>query len=105
MSSDFDVFYRKHALFYIKDNCTNDDTRSRFFLHIVPRDKGTLSDDRRRQGFDNFNFYFDEHGVFSDGQCGAVRKIPDYDIATIQTGQFIPGEGGTWEANISFSKD
>ena len=106
MSSDFDVYHRKNALFYVKENCTNDDTRPKFFLHLVPVDKGALSDDRKRYGFDNFDFSFDKHGALSDGQCGAVRKIPDYGMATIRTGQFIPGEDHRiWEATYHFPED
>ena len=112
MSSDFDVYYRERAVFYIKENCTNDDTRPKFFLHLIPVDKDALSDDRKQYGFDNFDFSFDKHGTLSDGQCGAVRKVPDYGIATIRTGQFIPGKGHSiweghriWEATYHISKD
>ena len=106
MSSDFDVYYRKNALFYIKENCTNDDLRPHFFLHLVPGDKDALSDDRKQYGFDNLDFSFDAHGALFDEQCIAIRAIPDYGIATIRTGQYIPGEGHRiWEATYHFPKN
>ncbi len=105
MSSRFDVYHRKGALFYVRKNCTRDDIRPRFFLHLVPADRGALSDDRRRFGFDNLDFPFDAHGTLSDGQCVAMRTLPDYGVAAIRTGQFLPDGSRTWEAVHRFGGD
>ncbi len=106
MSSDFDVYYQKNRnrLIYIKKDCTRDDIRPRFYLHLVPTDTDALPDDRKPYGFDNLDFSFDEHGFLSERQCSAVRELPDYGITTIRSGQYIPGEARLWEAVYHFSK-
>ncbi len=73
----------ENRLIYIKKNCVSDDIRPRFFLHLIPTDKDALPDERKQYGFDNLDFSFDEHGTLLDGQCRAVRELPDYGIATI----------------------
>ena len=105
MSSDFDVYYRKNRLIYIKSNCTNDDLRPRFFLHLIPVDQSALSDDRKGFGFYNLDFPFDAHGALFDEQCVAIRALPAYGIAAIRTGQYLPSGSRTWEAVYHFVKD
>ncbi len=105
MSSRFDVYHRKDALFYVRKNCTGDDIRPRFFLHLVPADRSALPEDRRRSGFDNLDFPFDAHGTLSGGHCVAMRALPDYGIAAIRTGQFLPDGSRTWEAVHRFGGD
>ena len=35
-----------------------------------------------------------------DGACVIVRRLPDYPIAKIETGQWIPGGERLWDAVI-----
>ena len=50
----------------------------------------------------SLNFDFAQRGtpVF-DGACMAKAPLPDYEIAVIETGQWIPGGEGIWRAAIN----
>ena len=89
-------------LIYVNRQCEGGavDSLPRVFLHVYPVDADDLPDRRERYGFDNLNFGFANHSVYRGGPCIAVRRLPDYPIASIHTGQFMGGrEGGTtiWE--------
>ncbi len=47
------------------------------------------------------DFYFDPYGFADDGRCVATRRLPDYDIARIRTGQFT-AEGQLWKGEHRF---
>lgn len=83
----------RDTLIYVKNDCTRHDTRTPFFLHIIPTDGSDLPAYRRQLGFDNHDFLFNERGVIIDDECLAVIPLPDYDIAAIRTGQFNPADG------------
>ena len=38
------------------------------------------------------------------GKCTALRRLSNYDIRSIQTGQYTPLEGRTWDSTCPFSK-
>ena len=59
-----------------------------------------LPAERRPAGFANQDFAFDRWGGFFDGKCLAVVPLPEYPIATIRTGQNIPGQGEVWAAEL-----
>lgn len=98
-SSTFDVRLRGNKLRYFRDSCAPADTRARFALHITPVDPGDLPDDREQHGFDNLDFAFSEHGLRFAGKCVAFVPLPDYPIASIDTGQFTDG-GHLWRMRI-----
>ena len=101
--SDFDVHLTDNRLIYTKEQCAEDDTAATFFLHIDPIDVEDLPDDRKQHGFDNMDFGFERHGEIVDGDCVATVPLPDYDIAAIRTGQYVPVDGGfqhLWEGEI-----
>ena len=112
--SNFDLYLNDNSLHYVRDTCRPDDTQSRFFLHIIPHDTNDLPQDRQQYGFDNLNFDFYEHGVRFDGKCLASVPLPDYPIARIRTGQWIPfrqwiysgpwrrGERQLWQGEFPF---
>ena len=87
----FDVYLSKssNSLIYVKERCRIRDVESRFFLHIVPVDRGVLAEDRRQSGFENRDFRFSTDGVLADGRCVTKVALPEYDIANIRTGQYI----------------
>ena len=64
------------------------------FLHLIPVDVNDLPDHRKRQGFDNLDFHFDDYKLPLIERPVAVRELPAYDIASIRTGQYVPVEGG-----------
>ena len=67
-----------------------------------------LPDHRKQYGFDNLDFTFRGHGValFGNGKCVAAIAVPEYDIARISTGQYVPVAGGfnhPWKAEFPFN--
>ena len=98
-------------LLYSRRECPGA-TAARFFLHVYPVDAADLPQHRSRQmvDFDALDFpvkLFWRQG----GSCYARRRLPDYPIAEIRTGQFTrhlgpgPPAGGTryqhlWEVAL-----
>ena len=93
---EFDLYLRRETrretrrgvLLYVREPCTREDVRHRFFLHVVPAAAAALAAARRRSGFANLDFDFGERGALLDGACVATVELPDYDIARLRTGQF-----------------
>ena len=101
-SGVFDIYRDGNRLTYIKEICRPADTQPRFYLHLIPRNVNDLPLDRRQHGFDNLNFDFVDQGTLFDGKCLATVELPDYEIAAIQTGQYIPGESRIWQAEFPY---
>ncbi len=101
INSSFDVYLTGKELTYFKEPCVPTDTKLPFFLHIIPADEKNLPSDRKRYGFDNRDFTFSNlpHFIWRE-VCVAIRKLPDYAIAEIRTGQFTV-EGQIWEGSFN----
>ena len=111
--STFDVRLSENMLIYVKEPCGVGDVQEPFFLHIVPADTSDLPEHRKRYGFDNLDFPFNDGGYRSSGfqsdeRCIAWRELPDYPITRIRTGQFLVNEDGStthlWEGEIRFDE-
>ena len=100
--SNFDVYVDDDQLVYAKDVCSADDRDLPFFVHVFPADENHLNDGRKKFGFDNLDFELMQNGGESDGMCFAVVDLPEYDISSIRTGQWVRDEGEVWEASIEF---
>jgi len=99
----FDLYLDREGdtLSYLKEPCSENDARGRFFLSVHPADVRDLPAERREVGHESLNFEFaPPAGVVFDGKCMATRRLPDYDIARIETGQWVPGGGELWGAEI-----
>ncbi len=97
--SDFDLYLSENTLVYVKDPCVPADTEPPFFLHLFPVAVDDLPVDRRRHGFDNLDFNF-------AGKCMSAMTLPEYDIARIRTGQYVPAADGfnnLWEVELPFT--
>ena len=105
LRAHFDIYLNDNSLHYVRDTCRPNDIQARFFLHILPHDINDLPQHRQQYGFDNLDFTFYEHVVRFDGKCLASVPLPDYPIARINTGQWIPGEGKLWEGEFPFPKE
>ena len=81
------------ALSYVKEPCVHDDAGAVFFLHLIPANADDLPESRRESGFDNHDFRFSSYGGVFDGKCVAAVPLPDYPLARIRTGQYLPEEG------------
>ena len=105
--SDFDVYVVEDRLVYVKEACGPEDVDAPFFVAVYPIDPDDLPGSRRRHGFDNLDFRFDEYGdrrnVRIGGACVTEILLPEYGIAAIRTGQYVGVEGGfhhPWEGEI-----
>ena len=99
--SEFDVYIHDGAMYYVKENCSREDAAPRFFRHFFPANPSDLPDYRRAYGFDNRSFDFGSRGGFFDGHCITQEPLPDYPIARIRTGQWLPDEGRQlWQADF-----
>ena len=99
--SAFDVYLDENRLVYFKEECGDEDVAARFFLHLRAVDVAELPLDREQHGFDNLDFFFETVGLYDGRRCAAERLLPDYRIASIDTGQYVPGEGRKWQARIA----
>ena len=96
----FRLYHDDRRLIYYRESCTAADTHARFFLHLFPTNNNDLPQSRRQYGFDNLGFNFSEHGAHRNGKCLAAVPLPDYQIARIRTGQYLPGQGQLWQTEI-----
>ena len=97
----FDIYFDGDRVIYLKEQCAAEDIADRFLLHLFPANPNDLPDDRREYGFDNLDFHFRILGVMWEGKCIATANLPDYEIARIRTGQYIPGEDQKlWQAEF-----
>ena len=100
--SGFDLHLEGDALIYLKQPCSEEDARGRFWLSVHPADVADLPAERRDLGHESLNFDFvPPHGAIFNGKCMAARQLPDYEIAKIATGQDAPDAGRLWTAEIA----
>ena len=84
-----DIHWNKDGglLLYVADRCLYSATINPFFMHIFPEDAADLPAARRELGFDNMDFLFVQHRDAVGGRCVVARRLPDYPIAKILTGE------------------
>ena len=99
-SEVFDVYLDGNVAAYRKEQCSEANTEGKFFVHVVPVDQADLPAGREGSTFDNLDFAFDQQGALWDGKCLAITTLPEYPIAAIRTGQFIPGGAKLWNTEI-----
>ena len=105
--SDWNVHLYEDGVTYIKDQCTAEDIENSFFLHVVPEeDVPNLPENRREYGFQSTTFHFLSRGALIDGQCIASMDLPEYEISSIRTGQFVRDAGSdveVWSVRYNFA--
>ncbi len=100
--TEFDIYLSDGALTYLKAPCSDSDARGRFLLSVYPADESDLPPERREIGHESLNFDFaPPTAVFFGGKCMATRQLPNYEIAKIETGKWIPGGESLWEVEIA----
>lgn len=97
----FEVHVEDNAVVYAKAPCARDDTRTPFFLHVVPVDQEALPKERRKFGFSNLDFDFDARGTVVGETCRARVALPEYAVASIRTGQYVSGQSMLWAEQLS----
>ena len=96
-SGFFDIYRNADMVIYARAECAAADTEALFFLHLFPDDVNDLPADRQEYGYANRDFGFNETGsVRIDGKCLFSAPLPDYPLAGIRTGQYIPGQQRLW---------
>lgn len=106
LNAHWDVYYSNpdNRLIYVRDLCDINDLSAEFILHIFPVDRANLPEPRRQHAFDDLEFHFIDHAIPVSERCIAVVSLPQYDIATIRTGQPVRNDGDNWEAEFTFSR-
>ena len=100
--SDFDLYLEDGALSYLKEPCDANDARGRFFLSVYPANAEDLPAAHRERGHESLNFDFSPpFGATFGGKCMSTRPLPDYEIAKIETGQWIPGGERLWAVELA----
>lgn len=98
--ADFNVYWEGKTLTYVRAPCAASQAEALFFLHVTPVRLRDLPEELRRSGFDNLDFPFEDVGALFDGQCVARVRLPDYDIASVKTGQYDPAAGALWTVEV-----
>ena len=100
----FDLYLHDGTLAYLKEPCADGDTAARFFLHVFPTDPADVPAYRRKRGFDNRDFRFEDFGTRFDSRwgrtCLALVRLPGYGIVSLRTGQYVRGAGTVWKVEI-----
>ena len=99
--AEYDVYLTENALAYLKEDCQDSHARGRFLLSAFPQNAKDLPESRRETGHDVLNFDFARYGVRFDGKCLIRRPLPDYPIASVETGRWIPGEREVWRVDVA----
>ena len=99
--SNYDIYLQDDKIIYVKDYCNNEDAK-KLFLHVISTD---IPDQRAPTHgalpADQFGFAYIDQFIHKEKQwCGAVRRLPQYEIATIRTGQRLNDENA-WEVEIA----
>ena len=100
----WDVYRNNDWLIYVKETCSIEDMSLQFYLHVIPANVDDLLDERKQYGFDNLDFQFANYRMISARECIALRRLPDYAITRLSTGQFI-GDNRIWHGVLDFSEE
>ena len=105
LESFFEVRLGEEWLVYVREPCEPEDLAPRFFLHLRPRWPEALPEARRSAGFDNLDFDFADRVLETGDRCVAAVWLPDYEIRSVTTGQFVRGADGSfrnlWEGEFT----
>ena len=96
--SVFDLYLFGNQAYYVKEPCRPADVEPPFFLHIVPDEAGDLPPLFQELGFDQRGFQWE--GTEVQGRCVDAVRLPDYPIAKIRTGQYLPGQNDSWQDDL-----
>ena len=100
----FDIYItNNNSLIYIRKPCHNPDINDDFFLHVIPVDLKDLPEHRQRYEFDGLDFIFFDRGFIDGQRCAAIIDLPDYNIASIRTGQYTD-QGEVWRTEFNISE-
>ena len=95
----FDVYIQDNALSFLKAPCEPRDYEAPFYAHAFPLNPNDLPAEYRLDGFHPTAnpMKFADLGAAFDGACLMTAILPDYPIAAVRTGQWLPGVERLWE--------
>ena len=95
----FDVYIQDRAISWLKAPCEPRDYEAPFYAYAHPADPNDMPARYRRDGFHATPnaIEFSDIGAAFDGACLMTAALPDYPIAAVQTGQWLPGVKRLWE--------
>ena len=94
------------SLRYGREDCVLEDTGPWFFLHLIPRNLMDLPRRDREKGFANQDFRFWKKGGRFEGQrCAVQIRLPDYPLAALRTGQYLPWQAPLWSVELIIPAD
>ncbi len=111
--SDYDIYLHQEKagesedqpnrlrLLYFKPGCSQDDSGTRFFMHVIPRSAEDLPDQSKEAGYEELNFALEDYGGRYGGDCFAVLDLPEYDILEIRTGQATGENSNSWQGSFT----
>ena len=105
-ATGYDVYHDDNSLWYLqREECDAGPAErgATFFLHVVPLNADDLPANRREFGFDGLDFLPAEHWLDAGGYCVIERRLPQYDIASIRTGQY-DASGELWSGEIRIAE-
>ena len=91
--SEFDIYRNGKLLIYTKAPCSEEELAPPFFLNVQPVDVRDLPNNRQQYGFEHF--FYDHLGLYAlwlGERCAFVRKLPEYDVRRVTTGQVQEGK-------------
>ena len=101
--SEFDVYRNGKLLLYTKTPCTEEDLRPLFFVDVWPKHTRDLPEHRKRRGFESFlHAELRIYALWLGERCAAIRKLPEYEIDRVVTGQLAQG-GRIWRGEFSLA--
>lgn len=101
-ATEYDVYLESNSLWYLRSgpcDVVSNDRGVPFFLHVIPSDVEDLPSDRKEHGFSGLDFIPEDHWLDIMGFCVIERRLPQYDIAAIRTGQY-DSRGELWSGDI-----
>ncbi len=97
----FEVYLNDGQLAYDRAPCRPADANPTFLLHIFPVDPNALPEQWRSDGYENRDFNFlEQGGALLENRCLVSVALPDYDIASIHTGQYS-NAGRIWAVEFA----
>lgn len=105
-TSEYDVYLENNSLWYLRSGPCDvvfNDRGVPFFLHVMPSDTEDLPSDRKEHGFSGLDFIPEDHWLDILDFCVIERRLPQYDIAAIRTGQY-DSRGELWSGDIRIAE-
>ena len=97
----FDLYRDSGDLLLYSPRCTEEAVAPPFVVSFYPQRPGDLPPDRRRAGYEEFEFSFGDSGAVLDGRCLTRLPLPEYPIGRLRVGQVTTAGTSLWSAEYS----